>query len=481
MRKIIGLTLAFVLIVCCFSGCGQADPIDSTADDPTSVTTENDPSATTGLSDNEASVDNTESSATEGTSSETTGQQGGSSGSSGSSSGSSGAQSTGSSSGSSSGVVTPSSSPVVAEGKCTGTAGRWRLTADGVFTLYGNARPENRNVYTWDTYKDQIKKVVVESGITHIPANAFNSCKNLTSVTMADSVESIGAGAFHSCSALPAITIPPKVQKFEENTFAGCSSLTDLRFASGSQFHTLDESTLSGTAITEFVAPPNLKTIASKAFYKHDKLESVILDGSVETIGGDAFFRCYYLKKVVLGSSIKSVNAYAFSECGIISHYESYASSNINLSHMNNLRTVIIGGNVTELPSMRNCPKLSSVTVTAQIQKIEANQFSACPALTSFTIPSTVTAIDSRAFYNTGIQQITIPAAVRSMGIEMFKGSALKEITFLGDPPEFRSNITDDVFAGLGTITAYYPADNPAWTEDVLQNYGATEIIWVAK
>ena len=60
------------------------------------------------------------------------------------------------------------------------------------------------------------------------------------------------------------------------------------------------------------------------------------------------------------------------------------------------------------------------------------------------------------------------------MGWEVFEGSELKEIVFLGDAPMFWNSNT---FTGV-TITAYYPADNETWTEDKLQDYGGS-ITWI--
>ena len=54
----------------------------------------------------------------------------------------------------------------------------------------------------WDGYKGDIKKVVIEDGVTSIGYKAFNQCSNLTSVTIPDSVTWIGRIAFQSCISL---------------------------------------------------------------------------------------------------------------------------------------------------------------------------------------------------------------------------------------------------------------------------------------
>ena len=62
------------------------------------------------------------------------------------------------------------------------------------------------------------------------------------------------------------------------------------------------------------------------------------------------------------------------------------------------------------------------------------------------------------------------------MGEEAFGGCEnLTAITFDGSAPQFG----EDVFYNV-TATAYYPANDSSWTNEVRQNYGGT-LTWVAK
>ena len=56
----------------------------------------------------------------------------------------------------------------------------------------------------------------------------IGKCKNLTSVSIPDSVTSIGSYAFDGCSSMKSITIPSSVKEIEELVFAGCCSLTSI-------------------------------------------------------------------------------------------------------------------------------------------------------------------------------------------------------------------------------------------------------------
>ena len=73
------------------------------------------------------------------------------------------------------------------------------LTDDGVLTISGTgAMPDYTKIANIPWYKDRdrISEVRVNSGITSIGEANFNSCYNMTKVTVASTVTSIGDGAF---------------------------------------------------------------------------------------------------------------------------------------------------------------------------------------------------------------------------------------------------------------------------------------------
>ena len=97
----------------------------------------------------------------------------------------------------------------------------WTLYADGTLTISGTgAMKSYRNDDSPAVQKkDNVKKVVIEDGVTSIGASAFYSCKSLTSITIPDSVTSIENYAFANCSNLPSITISKSVTSIGNNAF----------------------------------------------------------------------------------------------------------------------------------------------------------------------------------------------------------------------------------------------------------------------
>lgn len=79
----------------------------------------------------------------------------------------------------------------------------------------------------WDEWRSDIKKVVIEDGVTAISTTAFNGCP-MSEIEIADSVTTIGEEAFSDCSVLKLITIPQNVAKIEEYAFSNCSSFESI-------------------------------------------------------------------------------------------------------------------------------------------------------------------------------------------------------------------------------------------------------------
>ena len=83
----------------------------------------------------------------------------------------------------------------------------WSLDKKGTLTISGKGEmPDySGDPPPWVRYRDDIKAVVIEKGVTHIGAQCFQFCTKLKSVTIPSSVESIGDAAFYRCEKLSAV------------------------------------------------------------------------------------------------------------------------------------------------------------------------------------------------------------------------------------------------------------------------------------
>ena len=129
-----------------------------------------------------------------------------------------------------------------------------------------------------------VKKIVIEEGVTSIGNSAFAYCRGLISITIPDSVTSIGEWAFDGCTSLPSITISSSVTSIEFGTFKDCSSLTSITI------------------------PDGVTSIGAYAFSKCSSLTSITIPDSVTNIKAYAAFNgCTSLKTISLscGSILK--------------------------------------------------------------------------------------------------------------------------------------------------------------------------------
>lgn len=75
-----------------------------------------------------------------------------------------------------------------------------------------------------------LTSVTIPDSVTTISVEAFRGCTNLVSVTIGNAVTTISYSAFNNCSGLTSITIPNSVTSIEDWAFAYCDSLTSITF-----------------------------------------------------------------------------------------------------------------------------------------------------------------------------------------------------------------------------------------------------------
>ena len=100
------------------------------------------------------------------------------------------------------------------------------ITGEGVMADFETAAP-------WDAYRDEIREVVLEGGVTYIGARAFRDYDALEKVDFGDALYEIGTEAFLSCEGLTSIYLPRSFKIFGESSFLSCSNLTEIHCEGG--------------------------------------------------------------------------------------------------------------------------------------------------------------------------------------------------------------------------------------------------------
>ena len=282
-----------------------------------------------------------------------------------------------------------------ASGSCGTNVTYTFVSSTGTLTIQGSGRMTDyyySSDIPWYSYKNDIKTVIIEEGVTSIGRSAFSGCSGLTSVTIGNSVTSIGSSAFNGCSGLTSVTIPNSVTSIEGYAFYNCSGLTSVTI---------------GNSVT---------SIGDYAFYGCSSLTSVTIPNNVTSIGSYAF----YIRSGLTSITVAQGNT----------KYDSRENCNAIIESESN--TLILGCKTTIIPN--------SVT------SIGERAFSGCSGLTSITIPNSVTSIGSYAFQGCGLTSITISNNVASIGEGAFsRCTALASLTI----PSSVTSVGDFAFAGL--------------------------------
>jgi|GEM_PF-735424 len=168
--------------------------------------------------------------------------------------------------------------------------------------------------------KANLKNLKLGAGVTKIGANAFEECKALKSVNLADhaSLTDIGESAFAECTALESIDLSDctSLTQIDEGTFAGCSLLPSVDLSGCTSLATIGITAFSGCTALKSIdlsGCTNLTAINDDAFENCSLLPSVDLSGctSLATIGDTVFSGC--TKAVIkLPESIVTIGDSAF-------------------------------------------------------------------------------------------------------------------------------------------------------------------------
>lgn len=158
-----------------------------------------------------------------------------------------------------------------------------------------------------------------------------------------------------------------------------------------------------------------VKIIDSKAFFKNDTIEKVIVSEGVEEIGISAFYTCNYLREVVLPSTLKSLGQSAFYGCTNLEKVN--LPNNLKsiydwtFAKCQNLKEIVIPDSVTAIGErvFQECYNLEKVTMSNNIRTIGYWAFYSCRNLISMELPKSLESLGSAVFkYCTNLQSVKI-------------------------------------------------------------------------
>lgn len=320
---------------------------------------------------------------------------------------------------------------------------------------------------------------------TTTAAYVFQNCTSLGNITIPDGVTSIARDNFSGCTALSSVVLGENVTAIYPRAFENCTSLTSI---------TLPDGLLNlgvGTNITDSttsVSSSNFTSTTYNNVFAGSGLTSITIPASVKAIGPDAFNGCVGLTSVTITgladgtSALFGIGARAFNGCTLLSQSFTIPESVDYVGAY-----AFAGAGITEVTwdspaavleyTFSGCTALNSVTVNADITKINKYAFSGCTRLAQIELPESLVnlgeacdaddsysllyKVEGGVFMNcTALTSVSIPAGVEFLPAQTFAGcTQLANVTFNNATVRL---LNKNVFEGCTALQSGDPASAPA-------------------
>lgn len=312
-------------------------------------------------------------------------------------------------------------------------APEWRINGDTLY-IYGKGTAGNDLTFKTAFDGSRIKHLVIQNGITGIEAGAFNSLKNITSVSLPDSLRKIGARSFVNCTKLQEICIPKSVDSIDSNAFLGCSSLRSITVVSGNQKYSSAYGCLYDKQQTELLFCPG---VVGKTFTVPQNTSKI----NIDLLSGTS----------ITGVSVDSRNKYFSSVKGFLCDK---SGKKLIFCPRGLSGSVAVPSGITEISKMAFCScGIESVKLPDSVQTIGECAFYGCTKLKSITFGKGVRTIGKRAFYSCELlQKVSVPEGVKVIEENTFgRCYKLSEVRL----PKSVVSISDKAFFLCRQVTVY--------------------------
>lgn len=136
---------------------------------------------------------------------------------------------------------------------------------------------KNATCYPWQNHANDVKKVKICDGITHVGDWAFARMKNIEKIEIANTVKDIGEGAFAYCTKIKEVSLPDSVKEVKYQAFRGCTGLAKLNL---NNVEKIGEQAFSNCVnLYGVVIPESVNEISSS--FTFDSIKNIKFENSI--------------------------------------------------------------------------------------------------------------------------------------------------------------------------------------------------------
>lgn len=270
---------------------------------------------------------------------------------------------------------------------------------------------------------DSCKNLITVSGgakVKYIEYRAFYYCTNITEISLGGNIISVGRYAFYYCYSLKTVNYQGTETQWNKVSVDGDNHwLTDCTFnyvdgivrddgliesgnCSENVYYTLNEDGLLYIFGEGIMYKGNNPPWESRK----DLIKTVIIENGVTSIGDAAFRYLTNVESITIPDTVTYIGYWVFDNC-------------------TSLEKLIIPDSVTFIDEgcFDGCTNLKEVKLPAKATGMGGFDFRSCSSLERVTIPEGVTDIANRCFYNCkSLKEVLLPESVTSIGEFAFAG-----------------------------------------------------------
>lgn len=313
--------------------------------------------------------------------------------------------------------ITPdTASTIVDSGKC-GDNLTWELDSEGVLTISGTGRMTDYSEEhpPWYNYGGNLKKLVLNEGITYIGEYAFSGFLYLTGdLVIPNSVADIGTYAFQGCNFTGNLVIPNGVTIIGASAFADNESLDGILSIPSSVTSIEDGAFMRCNSLTgDLVIPNSVTSIGEYAFYQCSDFDGKLtISNSIKNIGEYTFDGCNFTGNLTIPNSVTTIGRHAFMDCSgftgdlvIPNSVTSIGDGAFwNCSGFDGALTIPSSVVTIDKRAFLSCEKIESINIQHGLERLEDETFFCCDSVTSISLPRSLNYIGEDAIpYNSDL------------------------------------------------------------------------------